>query len=201
MTARGVATRGRLIEATLAVVREQGYAHTTVRAIATAAGVAEGTLYRHFPDKAALFFAAVVERHAPVMAWVGELPARAGQNTVQENLTECLRRLSVLQADVVPLELAILADPELARQRARAVPAPGGPLPGPAGDVAAYLAAEQQLGRVRSDVDPTHLAVVVLATLLGLVLAPGPLAPLEGDDGDPALIDIAVRLLLDGMAG
>lgn len=196
MTARGVATRARLIGATLDVIRDQGYAHTTVRAIATAAGVAEGTLYRHFPDKAALFFAAVVERHAPIMEWVAELPARAGQGTVQVNLTECLRQLSVLQADVVPLELAILADPELARQRAMAVPAPGEPLPGPPGHVAAYLAAEQQLGRVRPDVDPSILAVVLLSSLLGLVLAPEP----AGGAGALHLIDTAVRLFVEGIA-
>lgn len=196
MTARGTATRARLIGATLDVVREQGYAHTTVRAIATAAGVAEGTLYRHFPDKAALFFAAVVERHAPIMEWVAELPARAGQGTVQGNLTECLRRLSVLQADVVPLELAILADPELARQRASAVPSPGEPLPGPPGHLAAYLAAEQELGRVRPDVDPSILAVVVLSSLLGLVLAPGPMGP----GGGSAMVDTAVRLFIEGIS-
>ena len=64
MTKRGEATRARLIEATLAVVRDFGYAHASTRAIARAAGVAEGTIYRHFPDKTSLFFATVarVER-------------------------------------------------------------------------------------------------------------------------------------------
>ncbi len=83
MTQRGEATRARLIEATRSVVREVGYAHASTRAIAQAAGVAEGTIYRHFPDKAALFFATVLAANAPIVAWVTTLPARAGQGTVE----------------------------------------------------------------------------------------------------------------------
>ena len=79
MTRRGEATRARLIEATRGVVSEVGYAHASTRAIAQAAGVAEGTIYRHFPDKASLFFATVLEANTAVVAWVTELPARAGE--------------------------------------------------------------------------------------------------------------------------
>jgi len=50
-TERGEATRVRLIEATAQVVAEVGYANASTRAIAKAAGVAEGTIYRHFPNK------------------------------------------------------------------------------------------------------------------------------------------------------
>ena len=57
VTKRGERTRARLIEATLSVVGEVGYARASTRAIADAAGMSEGALYRHFPDKAALFFA------------------------------------------------------------------------------------------------------------------------------------------------
>jgi AcrR family transcriptional regulator len=41
MAERGAATRAKLISATQQVVLEVGYAHTTTRAIAEAAGVAE----------------------------------------------------------------------------------------------------------------------------------------------------------------
>ena len=62
MSARGDRTRARLIEATTQVVAQVGYSRATTRAIADLAGVAEGTIYRHFPDKQHLFFAAVLER-------------------------------------------------------------------------------------------------------------------------------------------
>ena len=128
MTQRGEATRARLIEATRSVVREVGYAHASTRAIAQAAGVAEGTIYRHFPDKASLFFATVLESNAPIVAWVTTLPARAGEGTVEENLTDAAVALAGLRDQILPLELAIAADPELAAQRRQAMAAAGSSL-------------------------------------------------------------------------
>jgi AcrR family transcriptional regulator len=198
VTRRGDATRARLIEATRSVVREAGYAHASTRAIAQAAGVAEGTIYRHFPDKASLFFAAVLEANAPIVAWVTTLPARAGEGTVEGNLADAAVRLAGQRDQIVPLELAIAIDPELAAQRQRALAGAGGALPpGPPEAIAAYLAAEQRLGRVRADVDPREAAVVLLAALFGLAAMP------TVDDAGPTdeRLASAVRLLVRGIAG
>ena len=196
MTQRGEATRTRLIEATRDVVREVGYAHASTRAIALAAGVAEGTIYRHFPDKASLFFAAVLESNAPVVAWVATLPARAGEETVEANLTDAATRLAGLRDQIIPLELAIAADPELAAQRRRTMAAAGTSLPpGPPEAVAAYLAAEQGLGRIRPDLDPREAAEVFLGMLFALGAMPG-----LGDESlSPARIASAVRLIVRGL--
>jgi len=196
VTQRGEATRARLIEATRSVVREVGYAHASTRAIAQAAGVAEGTIYRHFPDKASLFFAAVLESNAPVVAWVEALPARAGEDTVEANLTDAATRLAGLRDQIIPLELAIAADPELAAQRRQAMAAAGTSLPpGPPEAVAAYLAAEQRLGRIRADLDPREAAEVFLGMLFALGSMPG-----LGDESlSPARIASAVRLLVRGL--
>lgn len=195
MSERGRATRAKLIEATRAVVREVGYAHASTRAIAQAAGVAEGTIYRHFPDKASLFFAAVMESNAAVVAEVAALPGRAGSATVEANLLDALERLAALREDVVPLELALWSDPELAAQRRRALAARPGLPPGPPDAIAAYLAAEQRLGRVRADVDPVEAAIIVLATLFGLGATPAP----GGGAPEPERLRGAVRLLLHGI--
>ena len=174
MTSRGEATRARLIEATRDVVREVGYAHASTRAIAAAASVAEGTIYRHFPDKASLFFAAVLEANASVVEWVAELPGRAGTGTVEGNLADAAVQLATLRDQILPLELAIAADPELSGQRRRAMEAAAGSLPpGPPEAVAAYLAAEQQLGRVRADLDTREAATLVLGLLFALGTMPG----------------------------
>ena len=48
-------TRERLLAAARELIEEGGYAGASVAAIAERAGVAAGTLYRHFPSKAELF--------------------------------------------------------------------------------------------------------------------------------------------------
>lgn len=54
-TAAPSPTRQRLLDAARAVVEQHGYGGASVAAIAERAGVAAGTLYRHFPSKAELF--------------------------------------------------------------------------------------------------------------------------------------------------
>jgi AcrR family transcriptional regulator len=194
VTQRGDRTRAKLIEATLAVVAESGYARASTRAIAERAGVAEGTIYRHFPDKTALFFAAALEPDAAMLEWVAGLPARAGTNTVEENLVDALSRLAELQERVLPLEVAIQADPELAAIR-RSTVIPGEPLPGgPPEAITAYLAAERDLGRVRPDVDPADAALILLSTLFGLAMTAS--AQQTGVPGER--IRSLVRLLATG---
>jgi AcrR family transcriptional regulator len=48
-------TRARLLSAARGLIEEGGYAEATVAAIADRAGVASGTLYRHFASKEELF--------------------------------------------------------------------------------------------------------------------------------------------------
>ena len=195
MTARGDRTQAKLIEATLTVVAEVGYARASTRAIAERAGVAEGTIYRHFADKTTLFFAAALAPSEDMLAWVAELPARAGTSTVRANLEAAMVRLAELEGRVLPLEIAIQADPDLARHR-RAALGPAGELPGgPPQAIAAYLAAEQDLGRVARDVDPSDAAVILLATLFGLGMTSDP----DGRGVAPDRIRSAVRVIVDGI--
>jgi TetR/AcrR family transcriptional regulator, transcriptional repressor for nem operon len=50
--------RQKLLDAALAVIREKGYAATTVDELCARAGVAKGSLFHHFKDKEALAIAA-----------------------------------------------------------------------------------------------------------------------------------------------
>ena len=52
---RKAATRERIVAAALEQVAQGGYASAGVQAVAARAGVAVGTVYRHFPSKAELF--------------------------------------------------------------------------------------------------------------------------------------------------
>jgi AcrR family transcriptional regulator len=53
--ARLAAARERIVEAARAQVAEGGYTSASVQAVARRAGVATGSVYRHFPSKAELF--------------------------------------------------------------------------------------------------------------------------------------------------
>jgi len=196
MTSRGERTRERLLDATRRTVRDVGYAHATTRAIAAEAGVTEATIYRHFPDKRALFFAAVLEQSSSVLGELAELPSRAGHGTVEQNLAWALGHLATLRDDVLPLELALITDPQMALPAGvplLGTPGSGEPIPGPPGTIATYLAAEQRLGRVRDEIDPDHAAVVLLVLLFGLSLHP------RTDQARTEAIAAAVRVVVLGI--
>lgn len=53
--ARAADTRERIVRAALEQLAEGGYASAPVQAVASRAGVATGSVYRHFPSKAELF--------------------------------------------------------------------------------------------------------------------------------------------------
>ena len=79
--ARKAATRERIAAAALDQVASGGYACAGVQAVATRAGVAVGTVYRHFPSKADLS-AEVFRRAAePELAVVAEVTASDGHDT------------------------------------------------------------------------------------------------------------------------
>lgn len=197
MTQRGDRTKAALVRATTDLVAEMGYPQATTRAIAARAGVSEATIYRHFPDKRALFTAALLQGHQPILEWMTDLPSRAGKATVAENLTACLVQLAGLRDAVLPLERAMLDDPDLARgqlpsSRAMTIQSVGGP----PYQLQKYLEAEQELGRVGPDVDASQAALVLLVILFGL--AAGPSLP---DQSLDATLKSAVGLLIEGIAG
>lgn len=65
--------RQRIIDAACRLFAERGYRGTATRDIAEVSGLAERTLFRHFPSKAALFREAVI---APVQQFIQAFAAR-----------------------------------------------------------------------------------------------------------------------------
>jgi AcrR family transcriptional regulator len=159
-------TRQALIDAALEVFLERGFARATTREIAQAAGVAEGTIYRHFADKYALFHEVFLTLTVEVVGELQRFGERAGQGTVRENLESLFSLVGGIQEQLSSLMASMWADPDLAKHvgaRARELAPEGFVPPGPVAMVAEYIRAEQQLGRIRRDVDATEAAAVVVS--------------------------------------
>jgi len=72
VTSPGAATREKLMQAAARIVARDGLAAATTAAIAAEAGVAEGTLYRHFESKDDLLIAAYRQMKQEVFLNAGE---------------------------------------------------------------------------------------------------------------------------------
>ncbi|MEX2107939.1 MAG: TetR/AcrR family transcriptional regulator [Solirubrobacterales bacterium] len=91
-TARGGATRERLLRAAVELLEEGGYAAASVAAIAERSDVAAGALYRHFPSKAELFVE--VFRTAAEQELAALYEASAGTGSVAEKLDAVVREFT-----------------------------------------------------------------------------------------------------------
>lgn len=138
-----------LLDAVEHLMRKRGLARVTTRDIAQVAGVAEGTMYNHFPDKSALLVA-FMQRAAPatMREAMTDLPLQVGQHSVRRNLEIVAAAVLNFHRRVAPIICSLLADASLMAASRRALKERG---VGPnlsSDRLAAYLAAEQRLGRV-----------------------------------------------------
>ena len=164
MTERGQATRQQLLDTAAAVFAERGYAGATTKEIAKAAGVSEGTIYRHFADKRELFGAVFADRNATNFDAVTRLPGLAGTRTVRENLLFLIEAIEDVEREIAPLRAVASTDADLASAlvSTSADPAAASSV-GPLRPLALYLEAEQRMGRIRPDVDVEAAAFALFA--------------------------------------
>lgn len=177
--------RAMLIAATLPLVAEHGTKVTT-RQIAAAAGVAEGTIFRVFPDKDALVNAAVAHALDPTSA-IAELRAVDLGLPLRVRLlqlTSILQRQLILVFNVMMATCQHAPPPDVAAHRETARPTN-----------ALILAEIARL--LEPDRDRFRLPVAEVARLLRLLTFSGS-HPLISD-GNLLTADEIVRLLLDGV--
>ncbi|WP_149536301.1 TetR/AcrR family transcriptional regulator [Siccirubricoccus phaeus] len=146
-----------IMEAAAELFLAQGYAATSMEAVARRAGVSKATLYAHFPGKDTLFRAVVGER-------CNRMAIEAvGGRSHDEPLRPTLERLGtiLLRFLIAPATLAIyrtvkveaLREPALAEIFYAAGPAMARTR------LAAWIAEAQRRGRIRADADPSRAAV------------------------------------------
>jgi AcrR family transcriptional regulator len=110
MTATTATTRERLLAAARELIEERGYGGASVVAIAERAGVASGTLYRHFSSKEELFvelFRAVCDREVEAM----KDAARGRERSEVERVETVLETFARRALRRPRLAWALLAEP------------------------------------------------------------------------------------------
>jgi AcrR family transcriptional regulator len=175
--ARRAATRERIVAAALDQVAGGGYASAGVQAVAARAGVAVGTLYRHFPSKGDLFaeaFRRASQRELDVVVQVSEADGRLVSERVAAAVEAFARR--ALAGPV--LAYALLAEPvdpavEAERLRFRI---------GYRDAFARVLEDGVRDGELRPH--DTHTVAAALVGALGEALV-GPLSAVNGGPKDP----------------
>ena len=152
----------RLLDAALAVWREEGFRAATTRKVATRAGVGEMTLFRRYGDKAGLM-GAVLEREGQRFAPDALSPTEDVRADLERIVAAYAALLDRLGAVVFDFLLLAPGDPALARMR---------PVPLAAvGRAAEVIAAHQAEGRLRRG-DPMAAVLALLGPILaGALLA------------------------------
>jgi AcrR family transcriptional regulator len=158
-------TRERILAAARQVMIQRGLVGATTKEIARAAGVSEGSLYNHFRNKEDLFLCTLRELPSGFIRLVVALPARAGSDTVQSILTDVAQAALEFYDESVPMGGSIFADPDLLARHRELLKARGAG-PQRANELlAAYLQAEQGLGRIHPDADVDTAAYFFLGSI------------------------------------
>jgi AcrR family transcriptional regulator len=165
--------REQLFAAAERVLLHGGPNALTSRAVTDEAGCAKGVLHRHFADFDAFLAELVLDR-------IGRLDERAlresaGAGTVDDNLTAALTDLF---GPVAVAIVGLITFRDGLRTRLRQAGVSGVPLlTQAAAMIAAYLAAERDLGRIAADTDVDTLALTLIGSAHMLF---------AGQDGPPA---------------
>jgi AcrR family transcriptional regulator len=119
--ARKAGTRERIVAAALEQVAEGGYASASVQAVARRAGVAVGTVYRHFPSKAELFaevFRRASQRELDVVAEVAAADGRSAPERIAAAV-EAFSRRALAGPVLAYAQIAEPVDPAVESERLR----------------------------------------------------------------------------------
>ncbi|MGF6883241.1 AcrR family transcriptional regulator [Nocardia sp. GAS34] len=180
--------RQHLIATAAQLLAEQGGAGLTVRAIARAAGVADGVLYNHFADKEELLAAALRAHVDAVHRELEPLPG-PGTASVAANLTAYLAQGLSMHRAILPIFASLLAQPEVL---AKFAAQPGGERDW-RDRLADYLHAERDLGRLASAADLDAAVAILVGICHDAALSA--LLPRTGQAISPATESVITTLL------
>lgn len=158
------ATRERILDAAAKLVRTMGVAAATTKRIAAEAGVAEGSLYNHFPDKAQLLVHLVLERLPGIRDVFVRLVSDTESRPLEIRLTAALAEMIAFYDEALPILGGISADPDLLRQCRVSLAGIGGGPQRAHEKLASILTEEQRQGRMNADADPQTIAFLLIGS-------------------------------------
>ncbi|MDI3403641.1 TetR/AcrR family transcriptional regulator [Streptomyces cavernicola] len=178
MAPRGVAipdARERLFAAAERVLERDGPGALTSRAVTDEAGCSKGLLHTHFAGLDAFVAELCLDRFARAAHQASELPARAGEGAVAATLGSVA--LALLRSGGPTISALALSRPA-ATLRVRQALESGAPgFDAIEAAIAAYLDAEQRLGRIAPTLDTAAAALAVVGAVHHLLMTAHPGGP------------------------
>lgn len=192
--------REQIVRAAQHIIQERGLAGATTKAIAEEAQCAEGSIYRYFPDKHALFVECVKERFPEFLQMMGSLPDSAGTGSPRQRLEAVAKAALVFYRAILPMVAGAMAERQLLEeQRRHFASAKTGPRK-LISSLAEYIRREQKLERLSARVSPDYAARTLLGACwshayLEVYLGPDPVAR-----SDDHVARETVRCLLESLS-
>jgi AcrR family transcriptional regulator len=165
-TARGEATRARILRAAVDLMTVKGVAATTLDDVRAASSTSKSQLYNHYPDKDALVQDVIEYQAEDVLTGQGEQLRRLNSIRGLERWRDALIQRSALRNGAYGCRLGSLAS-ELSDQNERARSALAGHFETWRDLIADGLRRMRDSGRLRSDADPERLAIGLMGALQG----------------------------------
>lgn len=163
-TSGGAATRERIVDAAERLFAERGFSGVSMPAIAAAAGITAGAIYKHFEGKEELFFSIVrraVEAAPTMKEAEGRTGAAALASIVAAYTTTGLKRVRQL---AVEIHYAAAQNAKVRRLLRSSVDRDIGKL-------AQGIAGAQRAGKIDATLDPYLAASSIMTLIMGLMHA------------------------------
>ncbi|MEV6640648.1 TetR family transcriptional regulator C-terminal domain-containing protein [Amycolatopsis sp. NPDC051371] len=165
-TARGEATRARILRAAVDLMTVKGVAATTLDDVRAASSTSKSQLYNHYPDKDALVQDVIEYQAEDVLTGQGEQLRRLNSIRGLERWRDAIIQRSALRNGAHGCRLGSLAS-ELSDQNERARSALAGHFETWRGLITDGLRRMRDSGKLRSDADPERLAIGLMGALQG----------------------------------
>ena len=188
-TSGGAATRERILTSAERLFAERGFSGVSMPAIAAAAGITAGAIYKHFQSKEQLFFL-IVRRAVEATPTTQEGEGLAGPAAMARIVAAyTTRRLKRVRQLAVEIHYAAAQDPQVRRLLRTSVDSE-------IGGMAAQLAAAQAIGEIDAGIDPQLTAAAIMTLIMGLMHAETLTPQLVGDSAWQRFIEGIVERLL-----